>query len=168
MIFYYKQISIRVFNTFFVKVYICGFKGSFKSANHKKCWVLKLLTRKMSHLRKVRKSNKLLKIAHLWEAVNAIQNMYWSCSAAVQFAKSGMMQDSSLSSFALCHLHPITSSPLAHDTWWHNILVHHVDQYYTLSLMPTMNVLCGRAGEGLGGHLITQKHGPNNFKDAKP
>jgi hypothetical protein len=37
--------------------------GSFKSANHKKDWVRKSQIRKVSHLRKVHKSNKLFKVS---------------------------------------------------------------------------------------------------------
>jgi len=38
---------------------------SFKSVNHKKDWVHKSQIRKVPHLRKVRKSNKLLKSPNL-------------------------------------------------------------------------------------------------------
>ncbi len=39
--------------------------GSFRSANHKKDWIRKSQIRKMSHLGKVRKSNKSFQLANV-------------------------------------------------------------------------------------------------------
>jgi hypothetical protein len=60
-------VQIRALHAIFCKEkkYVLRTCGSFMSANHKKDCVHKLKIFKMSHLRKVRKSNQLLKSANL-------------------------------------------------------------------------------------------------------
>jgi hypothetical protein len=84
--FYYVQILIRTFYAIFVRrksiLYFRTF-GSFKSSNHKKDSVRKSQIRKVSHVRKLRKSNKLfngtyLRTTHLWQLISSLFCLFFN------------------------------------------------------------------------------------------